>query len=305
MDVSIQVLVGALSVVMAVPLLVWGLSISSDREGDRVLQNLGPVGTRPTTPGGHPAGLTTRAVIPAIRSVAERARRLTPASWVRALDRRLRLAGSPRPWTLERVLAVKLALGLSGLVAGLYLLAAGTTTVNVLGAILTLVAGYAAPDLVLWGRAQERQRVIQLALPDTLDQMTISMEAGIGFDAAIKRTADAGNGPLTDELHQVLGELKLGIGRRMAFQHLVERTEVAELRHFVFAVNQADEYGLPIAHVLRIQAEEARVKRRQRAEEQALKIPVKIVFPLVVCILPSLFIVLLGPAVIRIATMLF
>ena len=304
MDISLQVLTGAVAVVAAVPLLVWGIAIGAHRDGGRVHQNLGPSEARLTAAPQAP-GLLQRVVGPAIRSAAISTRRLTPASWVEGLDRRLRLAGSPRPWTLERVLAVKLVLGLAGLACSLYLLAAGVTPANLAGAVTALIAGYAAPDLSLWGRAQERQRSIQLALPDTLDQMTISMEAGIGFDAALKRTADAGSGPLADELHRVLGELKLGIGRRMAFQHLVERTEVAELRHFVFAVNQADEYGLPIAQVLRIQAQEARVKRRQRAEEQALKIPVKIVFPLVLCIFPSLFIVLLGPAVIRISKSLF
>ena len=134
----------------------------------------------------------------------------------------------------------------------------------------------------------------------TLDQITISVEAGLGFEAAMARAAKTGEGPLTEELSRALSEIQLGSARQQALRGLVDRTNVPELRHFVLAILQAENYGLPIAHVLRIQAKELRVKRRQRAEERALKIPVKIVFPLAVCILPTLFIVILGPAAIRI-----
>jgi tight adherence protein C len=165
--------------------------------------------------------------------------------------------------------------------------------------------GYLAPDLILWGRARERQGIIRIALPDALDQMTICVESGLGFDQALQRVAERGSGPLAQELQRALSELTVGIPRREALGNLVDRTDVDELRRFVVAVRQADEYGLPIARVLRVQASQLRMRRRLAAEERAMKMPVKIVFPLVICIFPALFVVLLGPAVIRIMQTLF
>ncbi len=307
MDAPAEVIFGAAAVAVSIPLLIFGLASAPRRRSRLVRQNLA-AGERVVVDERQAMLATSalqRAILPAIRALAARGRRLTPAGWIETLEQRLALAGSPRAWSLERVLAAKLILGLAGAATAIYLLASEVTVVNVVVAVAAALGGYFAPDLILYGRAQERQQAIQLALPDTLDQMTISMEAGLGFDAALKRSADAGEGPLPDELHRILGELKLGVSRRKAFQNLAARSDVPELRHFVFAVLQADEYGLPIAQVLRVQAAELRVKRRQRAEERALKLPVKIVFPLVTCIFPSLFIVLLGPAVIRISRTLF
>ncbi len=302
MDVPVYVIFGAAAVAVSIPLLTWGIGSAPRRTSRLVRQNLS--GSQEVVDERQAMLATSalqRAILPAIRSLAARGRRLTPAGWIESLEKRLLLVGSPRAWPIERVLAAKLILGIAGAGTAIYLLASGITAVNVMVAIVSALGGYFGPDLILWGRAQERQKAIQLALPDTLDQMTISMEAGLGFDAALKRSADVGEGPLPDELRRTLGELKLGVSRRKAFQNLAARTDVPELRHFVFAVQQADEYGLPIAQVLRIQAAEVRVKRRQRAEERALKMPVRIIFPLVTCIFPSLFIVLLGPAVIRIS----
>jgi tight adherence protein C len=162
------------------------------------------------------------------------------------------------------------------------------------------VFGYVTPDVILWGRAKERQDLIRKALPDTLDQLTICVESGLGFDAAMKRVGGRGDGPLAEELRRTLNEIAVGVPRAEALVAMADRTDVPELRHFVLAVRQADAFGLPIARVLRIQASQLRVKRRQAAEERAMKMPVKIVFPLVACIFPSLFVVLLGPAVIRV-----
>jgi tight adherence protein C len=135
--------------------------------------------------------------------------------------------------------------------------------------------------------------------------MTICVESGLGFDAALQRVGERGSGPLAEELGRTLSELSMGVTRREALGALVERTDVDELRRFVLAVRQADEYGLPVARVLRVQAGQLRARRRLEAEERAMKIPVKIVFPLVTCIFPSLFVVLLGPAVIRIVRTMF
>lgn len=302
MDAPLHVVTAAAAIVAAIPLLVWGIASANSSSSDRIHDNLQRAAV--AGDGGNAPGPVARLVIQPVRALGRRTRSLTPAAWVEHLDRRLQLAGAPRAWPLERVLGAKLILGLVGIGIAGTLLGSEVSPLNLLSALIAVAGMYAAPDLILWGRAQERQAAIRVALPDTLDQMTISMEAGIGFDAAVMKATEAGYGPLSDELRRVLAEIKLGTGRREAFQHLVDRTDVPELRTFVFAVNQADQYGLPISQVLRVQAKEVRLRRHQRAEEQALKIPVKIVLPLVACIFPSLFIILLGPAAIRIARVL-
>jgi tight adherence protein C len=150
---------------------------------------------------------------------------------------------------------------------------------------------------MLYSRGQERQDAIGLELADTLDQMTIAVEAGLGFESAMARAGANGKGPLAEELVRTLQDIAVGQPRREAYLALAERTGVKDLARFIRAVVQADAYGVSIADVLRTQAQEMRLKRRQRAEEKAMQIPVKVIFPLILCILPTLFIVLLGPAV--------
>ncbi|MDQ3642614.1 MAG: type II secretion system F family protein, partial [Actinomycetota bacterium] len=144
-----------------------------------------------------------------------------------------------------------------------------------------------------------RQLLIGNELPDVLDQLTICVESGLGFDSALARIARSGNGPLAQEVTLLLQELRVGVPRREALGNMLARTDVPELRQFVNAMIQADSYGVPISRVLRSQAEEQREKRRFRAEERAMKLPVKVIFPLVFCILPVVFIVVLGPAYVR------
>jgi tight adherence protein C len=248
------------------------------------------------------SGFAERALQPLVAAMAAQARRFTPSGWVETTEGRLQLAGSR--WTLERTLAAKLGLGLGGLLFGLWWAGdAGMGSALVLGGLVAALT-YFVPDLLLWGRARERQTLISRALPDTMDQLTICVESGLGFDAALKRVGRRGHGPLAEELHRTLNEIAVGVPRAEALGNLVSRTDVPELSHFVLAVRQANEYGLPVAQVLRVQAGQLRVKRRQAAEERALKMPVKIVFPLILCIFPALFVVLLGPAVIRIMRVL-
>ncbi len=250
-------------------------------------------------------GLVSRAIRPMVGWIAARARRLTPAARVRELERRVRLAGLGSRWTVDRVLAAKLLLAGVAALAGFWY--GGQRSGMAMGvfAVAGAVFAYLAPDLILWGRARERQVIIRRALPDALDQMTICVESGLGFDQALQRVGERGSGPLAAELQRTLGELAVGIPRPEALGNLVDRTDVDELRRFVVAVRQADEYGLPVARVLRVQAAQLRMRRRLAAEERAMKMPVKIVFPLVMCIFPALFVVLLGPAVIRIMRTLF
>ena len=166
--------------------------------------------------------------------------------------------------------------------------------------IMLLLVAYLVPDALIARKARERQEQIERELPDVIDQLTVSVEAGLGFDGALARAAHAGKGLFAAELVRVLQDIQVGLTREAAFDLLLERTDVADLRHVVLAIRQSDRYGLPIAGTLSLQAAELRDKRRARAEEKAMRIPVKIVFPLTLCILPALFVVVLGPAILQI-----
>jgi tight adherence protein C len=194
------------------------------------------------------------------------------------------------------VLWAKLWLAGVALVLGGLVLVRYPQPLNVLLVVAVVAGAHHLPEAALHGRGRERQQAIGRQLPDVLDQMTIAVGAGLAFDSALARAASTGSGALAEELMRTVHDVAAGRPRRDAYTALVNRTEVPDLKRFVGAVNQADTYGVPIADVLRVQADELRVKRRQRAEEQAMKAPVKVTFPLIVCILPALLIVVAGPA---------
>ena len=228
-------------------------------------------------------------------------RAATTPGGVSQLRRWLDYAGNPPYWTVERLFEVK-ALSLFGgalLGAVLGLLAGGASGLAIcllLGAAL----GFFAPDIVLYDASQRRQDRIRRTMPDILDVLTVSVEAGLGFDAALAQITRYGRGPLAGEFARVLQEMQIGRSRVDALRALGARTNVNELKAFCAIVVQANELGVPIANVLREQAREMRIRRRQRAEELAQKVPVKILFPLIFCLFPALFIVVLGPGVINI-----
>lgn len=225
-------------------------------------------------------------------------RRITRADTAERLRRRLDIAGNPAGWDVERVIGVKaLGLGVLGGLALIYCLISGKSlpmlmlTTGGLGAF-----GFVLPNVLLHNVGQKREEQMRRALPDALDLLTISVEAGLAFDAAVGRVARNTEGPLAGEFSRVLQEMQIGVGRMDAMRALGERSTIPELRGFVTAMVQADSFGIPIGQVLRVQSKEMRVKRRQRAEEAAQKVPVKILFPLIFFILPCLFIVVIGPA---------
>lgn len=240
-----------------------------------------------------------RTLRPVVARISELGGRLVAASGQQRLERLLVLAGTADARAVERVLALKVVLATGGVALGLLLLLEEPSPTGLAVSLGVVGSGWLAPDALVRARARKRQRDIQLALPDTLDQITVCVEAGDGFESALHRISRAGSGPLSHELRRTLQEMQVGSTRSQALRALAERTEGAELSRFVTAMLQAESYGIPIARILRSQATEMRVRRRQRAEEHALKIPVKLVFPLITCILPSLFIVILGPAAIR------
>ncbi|MGN7147770.1 type II secretion system F family protein [Arthrobacter sp. SAFR-179] len=246
---------------------------------------------------GAPAALVAPAGKPGILETV--GRRLTPPGYVAFLDRLLALAGRPASMPMGKVLGSKLGLGTAGLAAGLWLVSIGASPLMKLAGLFLIVLGYFIPDLLLYSKGQERQKAMQLELANTLDQMLISVEAGLGFEGAMARAGENGKGPLAEELVRTLQDMQVGRSRRESYIALAERTNIPELRSFVQAVVQADTYGIAISRVLRVQAKVMRVKRRQRAEEKAMKLPVMILFPLLFFIFPVLFIAILGPAVIN------
>lgn len=233
--------------------------------------------------------------------------KLTAAGQKSGIRKRLDLAGNPEGWDVDRVLAFKMLGLISGVLISIALaLIFGWGFLVTLGVIaLGGALGFYLPNIVLYQKAYERTERMRRELPDALDLLTISVEAGMSFDGGLAQVSKNSDGPLAQEFFRVLQEMQIGVGRTEAIRAMGERTDLPDLRQFSTAMVQADAFGIPIANVLRIQAKEMRIKRSQRAEEAAQKVPVKILFPLIFCILPSLFVVILGPAVINIMKNLF
>jgi tight adherence protein C len=231
--------------------------------------------------------------------------RVTSSSFTESTGKRLAMAGNPGDLGISDWLGIK---AIGAIVGGIlfflvftFLIGMGPVGGIAVG-ILGVVIGYIAPEFWLGRRVKARQKAILLMIPDTLDLLTISVRAGLGFDAALGRVVDKLKGPLSDEFRRALAEVRVGKARRDALRDIVPRTEVAPLTNFIGAIIQAEQLGVSISKVLQVQSEQLRIERRQRAEEQAAKAPIKMLFPLVGCIFPSLFIVILGPALILIMT---
>jgi tight adherence protein C len=299
---SITVILSAAAVGISIPLLWWTLASGRSSRG-AVAHNLAqglPV-SRDLRQLALTESVHDRTLKPFLRGFADLTRRITPQGWLASLEHRLIMAGQPKAWPLERFLAAKALSATGGMLVGVLRLLTVPGARSLIIAVAAVAVGFFLPDLLLMRNAQQRQKEIRRMLPDTLDQMTICVEAGLGFEGAMARAAKTGSGPVAEEFRRTLQEMQIGATRGQALRSLQQRTDVQELRRFTTALTQAEAYGLPIADVLRVQAAELRMKRKQRAEERAMKLPVKVVFPLVLCILPALFVVVLGPAGLRIA----
>lgn len=225
-------------------------------------------------------------------------KKLTRSDHTERIRHKLEVAGNPPGWTVDRVTSLKLVGLVAFAVVGLVIsvLFGFGLGLMVVAAVVAGVVGFTAPNMYLYQKGYDRTNKMQRALPDALDLLTISVESGLGFDAALSQVARNTSGPLSDEFARVLQEMQIGMGRGAALRALGERTHVPEVKGFASAMVQADQLGIPIANVLRVQSREIRTKRRQRAEEAAQKVAVKILIPLIFCILPTLFIAVLGPA---------
>ena len=244
-----------------------------------------------------------RTLRPLASRLAGTTSRVTSASFAATTQKRLALAGNPGDLRVADWLGIKALGAILGAilfgVLGIFVLGTGFAFGLILG-IVGLLFGYTIPEFWLGGRVRKRQHLILLMIPDSLDLLTISVRAGLGFDAALGKVVEKLDGPLTDEFRRALAEVRVGKARRDALRDIVPRTEVPALTNFIGAIIQAEQLGVSISKVLQVQSEQLRIERRQRAEEMAAKAPIKMLFPLVGCIFPSLFIVILGPAIILI-----
>ncbi|HEV7677720.1 MAG TPA: type II secretion system F family protein [Candidatus Dormibacteraeota bacterium] len=246
--------------------------------------------------------LADRMLRPFLEKLSRTLTSRTPANQQQALQEKLTLAGRPYGLTVGSFLTLQaLAFVVFGVLGyGLAALMNQGSTFLILGPVVGGVLGYLVPQSLLSRKIRKRKKEILLALPNALDLLTISVEAGLGFDAAISRVTDKYHNALALEFTRVLNEVRLGRPRMEALDDMGKRNKVDDLNNFVQAIIQSEQLGVGIANVLRIQSEEMRRRRRQRAEEQGQKAPLKMLFPMVGCIFPTLFIVLLGPAVIKV-----
>ena len=246
-----------------------------------------------------------RTLRPLAQKLSARVSRLASTSFSDKTEKRLALAGNPGDLRVADWLGIKAIGAIIGAILFFFLFG----IVGLLGFpfLISFVLagvggmfGYTFPEFWLGGRVKKRQKAILMMIPDALDLLTISVRAGLGFDAALGKVVEKLKGPLSDEFRRALAEVRVGKARRDALRDIVARTEVVPLTNFIGAIIQAEQLGVSISKVLQVQSEQLRIERRQRAEEQAAKAPIKMLFPLVGCIFPSLFIVILGPAIILI-----
>jgi tight adherence protein C len=278
---NLIVILGALALVGAIALFWWGLTARPSAARANLF-----------------AGLPQSAALPTksastMRRLGQTTRRLLPNPLVDGLEVKLVQAGHPHGLDLPRLLGIKVTLAALAAFTGLLL---GQP-------LIALVASgvlFFLPDYWVVSLRNKRQAAMQVDAADVIDQLTICVEAGLGFDAALGRVASTTEGPLTDELRHTLSDIQAGVPRAQALRTLSDRAQIVEIRQLVTALLQAQKHGVPMADTLRIQSSEMRLKRKQRTEEKAAKLTVKMIFPIVVCFMPVFVIVTLVPAILTI-----
>src|SRR5215471_2546783 len=247
--------------------------------------------------------ISERVFAPLFEGLTGVARRFTPSGFGEGIANKLVLAGSPPKLNVDKVLVFKLLGMISIIVWAPLMIAIGIFQgmMLIVGIAVLWGCSFMYPDVMINRLIEDRQKQIERKLPDILDLLVISVEAGLGFEQALDRTCTAVPGALSDEFRRMLHEIRIGSSRADALRAMAERTDVPDLRAFILAMLQADTFGVSISRLLRSQAEEMRTRRRLRAQEKAQKAPVKMLFPLVFCIFPAIFVVILGPAFIQIS----
>ena len=242
-----------------------------------------------------------RAVAPVMQGVGRFASRFTPTGWVAKAQHKLVLAGKAErmdgnTWAAIRIISIVVTVVLAFILVPL--ISSPMMKFAMLG--LLIVVGVFGPEAWLSRAIDDRRKQMEKTLPDIIDLLVISVEAGLGFESAMGRVVQNVPGELSKEFQRTLQETRVGVSRHEALKNMANRTDVDDLNSFILALIQADSFGVSIARMLRVQADEMRVRRRQRIQEKAFAAPVKMIFPMLLCIFPSIFIVILGPAVISI-----
>lgn len=278
---DLTLILGSVAVVGAIGAFWWGLTSRPSAARVNLFAGL-------PEPAPQPGPL-----LAALRQAGHATRRLLPNALVDRLEVNLVQAGYPRGLDLPRILGIKITL--AGLGAFMLLLNGQVFFALVAAAVLFFL-----PDYWVVSMRDQRQVAIQADAADTIDQLTICVEAGLGFDAALARVAATTEGPLTEELRHTISDIQTGVPRVQALRALADRAQVVEIRQLVTALLQAQKHGVPLAETLRIQAAEMRLKRRQRTEERAAKLTVKMLFPIIVCFMPVFIIISVVPALIAV-----
>ncbi len=286
-------------VLVAIFIIVTALTAKDDSQGRqtlmRVMRDAGHIRVIDNS-----SSIRARILDPVLARLQRIGWKLTPASRIEKLELRVEAAGFPVGWDLTQVVLLKVLFAILGAAIGvLLMLLFGLGFGLILTAVLT-VAGFFIPDYILGKRAEARTNDMRRSLADTVDILKLTLEAGVGFDSALRMVARNTDGPLAEEFGRVVQEITIGKSRSEALYALAERTADEDLRRFCQTCVQAEKRGTPLGEVLEIQSQELRIKRRQIAEEAAQKVPVKILFPMMGCILPVLMMVAMGPAIIMI-----
>lgn len=234
-----------------------------------------------------------------IRVRADLVHRLTPPSRIERLEVIITRAGQPDNFNVDKIMTMKGFGAIAGGFVGVIYFLQNPGIFGVIVLAIGFIGGFVVPEMLISNRADARRDAVRRALPDAIDQLSVTVRAGLSLDAALIRVSTTLRGPFAEELLRVVQDIQLGISRIEALKSMATRMDFAELNYFVRSLVQADSLGIPVADTLTVQAEDMRLKRRLRAEEQALKLPVKILGPTAVCILPALMIVVLGPAIIQ------
>ena len=240
-----------------------------------------------------------RVLSPAADSLAGFVLKLNPKTTVESVRVKLLAAGMRDRVTVNAFLAAKGAFALGGLAFGALVGLPSGPGMGLLFILGGALGGFVMPDFVLSTKARARRETVRAELPDALDLLAVSVEAGLGFDGAISKLVEHMDGPLTEEFNLALGEMRIGEGRQEALKKMAERVDTPEISSFTRAIIQADQLGISLGKILRVQAADTRLKRQAAAEEKAMKAPIKMLFPLVLFIFPAMFIVILGPALLN------
>ena len=298
--------IAILGIVVLVVIVLAVLLTARRKPGDSLQERLAEYSMRET-----PATLeeielsmpfSERVIAPLVQRAASFAVRFTPAKTLESTRHKLDLAGNPNNWTPSQFFGIRIiaAIGLGALIF-LLMLVSKAQLGQMLGFTLLFGAvGFMAPALWLGSKIRTRKQSVIKSLPDALDLLTICVEAGLGFDQAMQKVAEKWDDDLSRSLARVLHEIRLGKARREALRDMADRLDVSDVTSFVAAVIQAEQLGVSIAKVLRIQSDQMRIRRRQRAEEKAHQAPVKMLFPMVFLIFPAIWVVLLGPAILQV-----